>query len=127
MKKILVIEDESDTAKVLVKRLSDNGFDVTVAKDAYQGVEFAHKQKPDLIILDLMLPVGGGLSVLRNLRLSSLGLTIPVVVLTGIKDDKYKQQVLEEGIESYLEKPYEPKVLIGIIKKILNKEKKYEV
>jgi len=123
MSKILIIEDEPDTAKVVTKRLTQSGFEVAVAVDAYEGVKLAHKEKPDLIILDLMLPAGGGLSVLKNIKMAADIRSTPVVVLTGIKNEEYKQQILDEGVESYLEKPYEPDVLISTIQDILKKEK----
>ena len=121
MSKILIIEDEPDLTKVLRKRLLGQGFEVIAAADGYQGVEFAHKEKPDLIILDLMLPAGDGLSVLKNIKMSARTRYIPVVVLTGMKDEEYKQKVTDEGVEAYLEKPYEPDVLITTIKNVLKK------
>ena len=121
MSKILIIEDEPDTAKVVAKRLAQHGLDSVVAVDAYEGVKLAHKEKPDLIILDLMLPAGGGLSVLKNIKMAAEIRSTPVVVLTGIKNEDYKQQVLGQGIEAYLEKPYEPDVLISTIQDILKK------
>ncbi len=123
MPKIIIVEDELDTVKVLAKRLSSKGFEVVTAADAYQGITLALKEKPDLIILDLMLPAGGGLSVLKNIRMSGRTRIIPVVVLTGIKNEDYKRQVLNEGVEAYLEKPYDPDVLISTIQNILKKEK----
>ncbi len=122
MSKILIIEDEPDTAKVITKRLAQSGFEVVVAADAYEGVKSAHKERPDLIILDLMLPAGGGLSVLKNIRMSAELRLIPVLVLTGIKNEDYKRQILDEGVESYLEKPYDPDELISTVRNILNKE-----
>ena len=121
MSKILIIEDEPDTAKVVAKRLTQSSFEVVVAVDAYEGVKFAYKEKPDLIILDVMLPAGGGLSVLKNIRMSAELRLIPVLVLTGIKDEDYKQQILDEGVEAYLGKPYDPDVLISTIQGILKK------
>jgi len=121
MPKIIIVEDELDTVKVLAKRLSSKGFEVVTAADAYQGITLALKEKPDLIILDLMLPAGGGLSVLKNIRMSGRTRIIPVVVLTGIKNEDYKRQVLNEGVEAYLEKPYDPDVLISTIQNILKK------
>jgi len=118
-KKILVVEDEADIAKVLVKRLSKEGFEVLLAGDAYQGVALAHKEKPDLLILDLMMPAGDGLSVLQNLRKSTKTSTIPIIILTGNKDEEYKQKVLKEEVAAYLEKPYEADALIDTIKNIL--------
>ncbi len=119
MAEILIIEDESDIAKVLFKRLSQNGFKVIVASDGYRGTAMAIKNKPDLIILDLMLPSGDGLFVLKNLRNSDYTKFIPIVVLTGQKDEDYKKKVLEEGVDAYMEKPYAPNELINTIKYIL--------
>lgn len=123
MSKIMIIEDEPDTVKVVTKRLTQAGFEVVVAADAYEGVRFAHKEKPDLIILDLLLPAGGGLSVLKNIKMAAEIRYTPVVVLTGAKNEDYKRQILDEGVEAYLEKPYEPDVLLSTIQDILKKQK----
>ncbi len=119
MAKILVIEDEGDLAKVLKKRLTSSGFEVIISLDAYQGIEAAHKEKPDLIILDLMMPAGGGQTVLKNLKISKDTMSIPVVVITGTKNEELKNEILAQGVEAYLEKPYDSEELIKIIKKIL--------
>jgi DNA-binding response OmpR family regulator len=119
MAKILIVEDEVDITILIRKRLQDEGFEVVAAVDAYEGTRAAHREKPDLVILDLMLPVGGGLAVLKNIRASAEIREIPVVVLTGIKDEQYKKQVLGEGVEAYLEKPYEPQQLIDTIRKLI--------
>ena len=121
MHKILIIEDEVDTAKVLAKRLSVSNFEVAVASDAYQGTELAHKAKPDLIILDLMLPAGGGLRVLENIDKSSETVAIPVIVLTAMKDEEYKRRILDKKIEAFLEKPYDFAELIKTINQVLTK------
>lgn len=123
MSKILVIDDEVDITKVLKKRLSTAGFDVIIAMDGYQGTEFAYKELPDLIILDLMLPAGGGLSVLKNLKLSVKTNDIPIVVLTAMRDEKYKKDILNTGVEAYLEKPFDAEKLIAVIRDLLGKKK----
>ncbi|MCX5706277.1 MAG: response regulator [Candidatus Omnitrophica bacterium] len=119
---VLVVEDEMDTAKVLVKRLTGQGFNVLVAMDAYQATMLTYKENPDLIILDLMLPAGGGLSVLKNIRSNPQKAYIPVVVLTGMKNDEVKKEVLNQGVEAYLEKPYDADNLITTVQNILNKK-----
>ena len=116
---VLIVEDEQDVAIVLAKRLKDEGFEVIMAQDAYEGFSLALKDKPDLVLLDLMLPAGGGLGVLQNIRSSSKIMNMPVVVITGIKDAEYEQKVLKAGVEAYLEKPYDFEQLKGIIQKIL--------
>jgi DNA-binding response OmpR family regulator len=118
-KKILVIEDEQDVAKVLVKRLSSAGYETILALDASMGVREAHKSKPHLIVLDLMLPGGGGLSVLKNLKMSTHTMSIPILVLTGSQDEAYKKKVLEAGVEAFMQKPYEIDAVLSQIKDIL--------
>lgn len=118
-KTILIIEDEPDLAKVLARRLSSSGYNVIIAQDAYLGVSEAHKSKPDLIILDLMLPGGGGHSVLERLDVSTHTNLIPVIILTGMQDEQYKQKILAHGIAAYFEKPYEYQNLLSEIKKLI--------
>ena len=117
--KILIIEDESDVAKLLASRLRSAGYETVIAGDGVQGVQFAHKEKPDLIILDLMLPAGNGLTVLDNLRMSFYSRYIPVLVLSGADEEEFKGKALEKGAEAYLEKPYEPQVLLAAVRSLL--------
>ena len=120
-KKIILVEDEPDTAKVIQKRLAIEGYNVMVTQDAIQAVSFIHSERPDLVILDLMLPGGGGLAVLETLRLSTFTATIPILVLTGMQNETYKQTVLKEGVDAYLEKPYDADELLATIRHILEK------
>ena len=124
MSKILVIEDERDISAVLRKRFIDYHYDVVCAYDGYQGVKMAHEQMPDLIILDLMMPAGGGLSVLQNIRMAAATATIPVVVLTGMQDEEYKKKLEALGIDGYFEKPYNGEELVGVVSTIIQKRKK---
>jgi DNA-binding response OmpR family regulator len=119
MSKILIVEDEADMAEVITERLRGENFEVMVASEGYRGIELAHKKKPDLIILDLMIPVGDGLWVLKTLRQDPDTGRIPVVVLTGISDDDYKQKILDEGVDVYMEKPYDGDQLVAAVNKLL--------
>lgn len=119
MAKILIVDDDQDIIKVLSKRLVQKGYEVAAATDGYLGVQMAHKEKPDLILLDLMLPVGGGLSVLKNMRMSAQTGSIPVIVLTGMKDDQYKQKIMAEGVDIFIEKPYDAEALIKNIEALI--------
>lgn len=121
MSKILIIEDEYDVSSLLVKRLSNAGYDAIAVSDGYQGIDLAHSEKPDLVILDLLLTVGGGFDVLKNLKSSVQTRHIPVVVLTGIKDEICKSEIVKEGVEAYIVKPYDPEALMSTIKNILGK------
>ncbi len=118
---ILVVEDELDVQKVVAKRLSSRGFTVHCASDGYQAVHKAHSLAPDLIVLDLQLPAGDGLSVLRKLRISKDTKKTHIVVLTGMTNELFKQSILTEGVDAYLQKPYDSQVLLDTIDRILGK------
>jgi len=121
MKKILIIEDNVDIAGLMRDMLVKEGFDVATCEDGYQGVQLTHKGKPDLIILDLMLPAGGGFTVLQNIKLSMHTRSIPVVVLTASKDSAHKEKAMKFGVDAYLEKPYDSKQLVETIRTLLEK------
>ena len=121
MATILVVEDELDVQRVVAKRLSSRGFTVHCASDGVQAVSLAHKVNPDLIVLDLQLPAGDGLTVLRKLRVSGNIQRARVVVLTGMTNETYKKSVLIEGVDAYLQKPYDAQVLFDTIDNILGK------
>jgi len=120
MSRILIIEDEQDMAAVVRERFQGEGFEVDVASEGWKGIEFAHKRNPDLIILDLMVPVGDGLWILKTLREKPDTKDILIVVLTGIDDKGYKQKVLDEGVNAYIQKPYDGDELVKTIQGILN-------
>jgi len=122
MATILVVEDELDVQKVVAKRLSSRGFTVHCASDGVQAVALAHKVNPDLIVLDLQLPAGDGLSVLRKVRMSGNIQRARIVVLTGMTNEIYKQSILAEGVDAYLQKPYDAQVLLDTIDQILSKK-----
>jgi DNA-binding response OmpR family regulator len=121
MATILVVEDELDVQKVVAKRLTSRGFTVHCASDGVHAVALAHQVKPDLVVLDLQLPAGDGMSVLRKLRISTITQNAHIVVLTGMTNEAYKQKVLSEGVDAYLQKPYDSQVLLDTINQILNK------
>jgi len=103
----------------IAKILKEEGFEVVSADDIYDAIELLKKEKPDLVLLDLMLPAGGGLTVLKNLRADKKICHIPVVVLTASRSPGYKEEVLKEGVEAYVEKPYDSKELVSVIRKAL--------
>ena len=119
MSKILIVDDDQDLLKLLRLNLSKEGYKVVVAIDAYNGIQSARTEKPDLIILDIMLPAGGGLHTLKNIRLTTLGSQIPIVILTGMQDEKLRQQIEQVGVEAYLQKPCDYTVLSETIKNLI--------
>lgn len=88
MKKILVIEDEPSFLKLLEAQLTNDGFEIISAQDGKKGLETAISERPDLIFLDLLMPVMDGLTTLTELRKDSWGETVKVIILTNLEPDK---------------------------------------
>lgn len=118
-KKILVIEDEVGAIKVLTKLLTAGGFEVVSVWDGGLAVNEAVNQKPDLVLLDLMLPGKGGVSVLEELQSRDETKNIPVIILSSLKREEYKKIAEKPSVKAYLTKPYDAKELMGTIQKVL--------
>ena len=121
-KKILVVDDERDIVKALMIRLQGAGYDVVTAFDGAQGVFMAHKEKPDLIILDIRMPAGNGFGVAERLKRSDHTLTIPVIFLTGSPETNAEEKARAVGARFYIKKPYDPEELLDAIKRALEKD-----
>jgi DNA-binding response OmpR family regulator len=118
-KKILIVEDERDIVRALMIRLQGAGYEVVTAFDGAQGVFMAHKEKPDLIILDIRMPAGNGFSVAQRLKRSMHTFTIPVIFLTGSPEKNAEEKAMALGARFYIKKPYDPEELLDAIKRAL--------
>lgn len=118
-KKILVCDDEFDFAKVVTNRLKSKGYEVVIAVDGVQSVAAAHREKPDLILLDIKMPAGGGRSAYENLQTSSDTMSIPVIIFSALPPSQVKEQAEQLGASDYITKPYEPEELLSKIKKLI--------
>jgi DNA-binding response OmpR family regulator len=117
--KILVVDDEQDVAKALKVRLKANGYHVVLASDSVQAFVMASKERPDLIILDIMIPGGGGFVVAERLKQSQTTHHIPVIFLPGIPGGEEKAHQL--GASGYVMKPYHPDELMETIHRALER------
>jgi len=122
-KKILIVDDESDIVELLSLRLESEGFEVISAGDGYTALDKARKDKPDLIILDLMLPKINGYKVCRILKFDEKHKGIPIIIFTARGQDQDKQLGKEVGADAYLVKPFEPQILMKTINKLLSHHK----
>jgi DNA-binding response OmpR family regulator len=118
-KKILIIEDNESMGALEASQLQKAGFETLLVPDAMLGTREASRWKPDLVLLDLMLPAGGGVGVLRSMKQSIYTKNIPVLVVTSSTDANSRKQVLEMGVQTVIQKPYKPEELIDLIHKIL--------
>lgn len=118
-KRILVIEDEEGLVYSLTTFLKGSGYEVSMAFDALFGLSSARKEKPDLIILDLGLPAGGGFSVIENLRRSVDTIDVPIIILTANPSSEAEEKAKSLGVNFYMKKPFEPPELLQKVKEIL--------
>ncbi len=119
-KKLLVIDDDPRLRELLLRYLTEQGFDVDAYADASQLEKRLQRNRPHLLILDLMLPGEDGLSVCRKLR--ALGDTLPVIMLTARGDEVDRIVGLEMGADDYLAKPFNPRELLAHINAILRRQ-----
>lgn len=119
--KILIIEDERALVEVLAANLEREGFEVLVSHDGQDGLRQAQLKLPDLIVLDLMLPVKAGMEVCRELRNGTRTREIPIVMVTAKAEESDQLVGFAMGADDYVTKPYSVKVLIERIKKEVRK------
>lgn len=101
-KKILVIEDEPSLCQALCTKLSSGGFSVLKANNGQEGLETAIKEKPDLILLDIIMPIMDGITMLEKLREDEWGKNVPVIILTNLSDDQKVMEAIKQGSYDYL-------------------------
>jgi two-component system, OmpR family, phosphate regulon response regulator PhoB len=121
MHRILIVEDEQDIADLIGFNLQRAGFEVLKAHDGIVGTETALRERPDLIVLDLMLPGRDGYAVFRELRRDARTTAIPVIMLTARAQTEDRIQGLEAGADDYLTKPFSPKELLLRVQAILKR------
>lgn len=124
--RILIVEDERDIAKMLDYNLKKEGFRTVITYDGEDAIDSTHKNPPDLIILDLMLPGMDGLEVCKALKKDDKTFKIPVIMLTAKVQEADKIVGLELGADDYVTKPFSPRELIARIKAILRRSKEQD-
>lgn len=119
-KKILLVDDEQDLLETLSFRLKANGYDVITADNGQAALEKARSEKPDLMILDLMLPKLDGYKVCRMLKFDEKYKHIPIIMFTARVQESDKKIGEEVGCDAYMTKPFEPQVLLATVKRFLD-------
>lgn len=116
-----MVEDERDVADLIAYNLQRAGYEVLVANDGLAGQDFALHERPDLVILDLMLPGKDGYSVFKELRRDSRTSHTPVLMLTARAQTEDRIKGLEAGADDYLTKPFSPKELVLRVNAIMRR------
>ena len=120
-KTVLLIDDEVELLGVVSFRLSASGYKVYSANSGKQGLKLASKYKPDVILLDIMMPDMDGYEVLKRLKKSKKTLTIPVIMLTAKSDEKSILKASGLYDEGYIVKPFESSELLSKIEEVLQR------
>ncbi|MDA3850059.1 MAG: response regulator [Spirochaetaceae bacterium] len=118
---LLIIEDEADIRELIAFNLDLCGYEVLKSADGQEGLDLALGHKPDLILLDLMLPGMDGFEVCRQIRKHPEIAQCPIIMLTARSEDENMIKGLELGADDYITKPFSPQVLVARVKAILRR------
>jgi two-component system, cell cycle response regulator DivK len=121
MPKILIVEDNEMNRDMLSRRLERKGFEVLAARDGEQGIQVASSESPDLILMDMSLPVVDGWEATRRLRAAEHTRRIPVIALTAHAMSGDRERALEAGCDEYDTKPIEFPKLLAKIEELLSR------
>lgn len=118
-KKILIIEDEPNIRELVLYNLKTNGYDGISAEDGIMGITMVHREKPDLILLDIMLPEKNGFEICKELR--DEGNNTPIIMMTAKTEESDKVIGLECGADDYISKPFGIREMMARIKAVLRR------
>jgi DNA-binding response OmpR family regulator len=116
---ILVVDDDADLASILQMMLVHGGYDVHVATSGQDALNWLNVNRPDLILLDLMMPDISGFTILRKMRASDRHASMPIVVLTAKADPKTRDETRDAGASEFLTKPINAQSLLDHVRRAL--------
>jgi len=115
-KRILVVEDQEDNRQILRDLLANAGFEMIEAEDGEQAIELAASQRPDLILMDIQLPLVDGYEATRRLKADPNLMNIPIIVVTSYALSGDEEKARRAGCDAYVAKPYSPRALLAKIR-----------
>ncbi len=122
-RRILLVDDEPNIVKIISRRLMAEGFEVSVAMDGIIALEKARAEKPNLILLDVMLPKLSGYDVCRQLKQDMRYKNIPIIMLTALAHESDEEFGLEVGADAYIRKPFKAQQLLQKIEELISSHK----
>jgi two-component system alkaline phosphatase synthesis response regulator PhoP len=123
-KKILIVEDDQKISKALGMRLRGEGYDVVTASDGTQGVATARKESPDLVLLDISMPAGGGFFCAEGIRRIATLSSTALIFITASKSEAIKQQAMSFDPDGFIEKPFTGRTLLNAIEDVFGEQEK---
>jgi len=118
-KKILIVDDTPAVVRLLSERLKHEGYEIYSANDGLLGIKRAKEVNPDVILLDLQMPAGGGVHTFEKLKASVYTSAIPVIFITGIQQKEVKQLIMEMGADGFIPKPINFSELLKMLNKLI--------
>ncbi len=119
MARVLIVDDEADVVRLLQFRFEKEGFDTITAADGQSGLALVEAEMPDLVILDIMMPLMDGMEVLRQIRSRRKTSKVPVIMLTAKTASISVDEARQLWVSDYIMKPFDPEVLVKKAKKAL--------
>ena len=120
-RKILVVEDEKELAKLITFHITTAGYDVLCANNGIEAIEICETKNPALVVLDIMLPRLDGWQVCRRLRQDPRTRNLPIIILSALSEVKDKLKGFDLGADDYVTKPFSPRELVVRIKRVLSR------
>jgi DNA-binding response OmpR family regulator len=118
-KKILIVDDDPDVRQGLNVRLKANQYDICLAVDTFSGVAEARRSEPDLILLDLGLPAGGGFIAMERLKMIPSLAIIPIIVVSARDGQGNQKRAFDAGAKAFLQKPVDDNHLLAVVRQAL--------
>jgi CheY-like chemotaxis protein len=119
--RVLVVEDEASLQKVLQIRLEIEGFDIRTASDGEEALQMIREERPDLVLTDLMMPIMDGADLTRAIKGDPELASIPVLVLTALKEQRERDNLIKAGADAFAAKPYNSAELTKRIRQLLDR------
>lgn len=119
MKRVLVIEDNENNMELITFILESNNYQTIRAETGQMGVTLALQERPDFVLLDIQLPDIMGTEVLKMIRASEIGATIPIIAVTSYAMAGDREKLLDAGCDGYIEKPIDPSVVMTQIREVI--------
>src|SRR5438132_13022692 len=118
-KRILVVEDQEDNRQILRDLLANSGYEMSEAEDGVQALAAVAKERPDLILMDIQLPIMDGYEATRRIKADPANKGIPIIAVTSYALSGDEAQAFAAGCDSYVAKPYSPRALLAKVREYL--------
>ena len=118
-KKILIVDDTPAVVRLLSERLKHEGYEIYSANDGLLGIKRAKEVNPDVILLDLQMPAGGGVHTFEKLKASVYTSAIPAIFITAFQQKEVKQLIMEMGADGFIPKPINFSELLKMLNKLI--------